>query len=384
MEQPRYLVCYHCKSEFLSADRGQLIRSRDPEARSYCSAVCQVAGSGLRRRRPLPYSATCPTCGTQFGSRYQKKFCSMKCYQASPEMQAMLKRNAVPANAARVLKATGVPLKPRVEVTCLNCGLKWLAKPSDGSRRYCSQSCYRKYMADRFDRWVASPEAIALPQCYDEFLLQVELPCLVAGCNWVGVHLGGHVNRAHGILAREFKRAAGFNVGSGLCTPAVSQNIAERNHFLGSVGSSRWARGGAPPPLVRGYVSQESREHHAKARALKYAEGMAPRVCLACGAEYVPNRGGVGSKFCTIPCREQFYKTNRRVWRTWMACSRCGRDFEGKLPQHRRVEAGKPVFCSLVCKQGHNGSFPKPKRVPGSENAAAAEALRNGEGGVVK
>ena len=214
-------------------------------------------------------------------------------------------------------------------------------------------------MAERFDRWIAAPQNIALPQGYDEFLSQNELPCLIEGCNWTGRHLGNHVNFAHGIPVEEFKRAAGFNKTTGLCTPAVSDTLANRPHlqdkealkaaFLENVSTEN-----SIPPVVRNYRSLEGREHRVKAISLlscgppKEVE----LVCIACGSEFHPGPLTVNAKYCSIECRNKWYKENRK--RAWLTCFGCGKDFEGSRQQELGFERGRPVFCGMKCRGRHN------------------------------
>ena len=355
--QTMYLVCGHCKCEFL-ASKSQAKHGKYGETKShYCSRICQSAGQGAGLRRPLPYTGVCPHCKKEFASRQPKKFCCMRCYQASPECHEMLVAKSRKGTAAMVLKTTGIPLKPRVEVTCMNCGAKRIVAPAAAARRkYCNSRCYRQYMAKRFDRWMASPEGIALPQCYDEFLSQGELRCLIEGCNWVGEHLGNHVNLAHGIPANEFKRAAGFNVGSGLVTPALSEELASRPHlYTGFSETNRFTIGQARP--VQGYMSGEGREHRSKARVLKNAEPMSARICEHCGEQYTPGAGAWGAKYCTLRCRDSFYQKNIRAFRQWMTCATCDKPFQGNYGQHKRLEAGGSVVCSMACRQKRNAGF---------------------------
>ena len=87
-------------------------------------------------------------------------------------------------------------------------------------------------MAKRFDRWIANPQTLALPQAYDEFLTGEELPCLVEGCNWRGQWLSLHMNYTHGVPADEFKRAAGFNLKSGIISGPMREALAQRPQSL--------------------------------------------------------------------------------------------------------------------------------------------------------
>ena len=119
-------------------------------------------------------------------------------------------------------------------------------------------------MAKRFDRWIASPKNMYSPQCYDEFMTQEELPCLIEGCDWVGVHLGLHVNQAHGIAARDFKRATGFNYGTGLVGIELHKIMSNRAQNQVVPTPPEGFGGGIP----RDYTSLEGIEHRKKAWAL--------------------------------------------------------------------------------------------------------------------
>ena len=132
------------------------------------------------------------------------------------------------------------------------------------SRKFCNQRCYRAYMRDRFDRWVASRETIGTLNNYDEFLSSEELFCLVDGCGWQGRNLSTHMNFAHGVQADEFKRAAGFNLTTGVISAPLAELMADRPQ------SNTGFPGRKMPPDVGGgrvtkYYSREALEHHRKA-----------------------------------------------------------------------------------------------------------------------
>ena len=348
-----YLECSHCGCQFLASKRQQKrVRSAGIH-RVYCSQVCRDTGAGLRLRKPLPYQGTCPGCGRQFGSRTAKKFCSMKCYTGSAEFKQMLVTNRWKATAARVLQVTGEPPKPKVEITCMNCGAKWIERPSRKSR-FCSRRCYRQYMAGRFDRWIANPQSIALPQSFDEFLSQEELPCLVEGCDWRGLHLGNHVNFAHGIPVREFKRAVGFNLKTGLVTPAVSDILSERPHI--QAGGPVWfQKGHSLPAAVKSYRSLEGREHGAKTRAMLMGTVEMPeQLCRECGRQYRPELLGYSSKFCSVTCRNIWYRRRERAREVPLNCAECGQSFLSNRAQQRREAKALPVFCTVFCRQKRN------------------------------
>lgn len=357
MSTDGYLQCHHCGCEFLGK-KGQVQRARqNPDQRSYCSKACQSARQGEQNRRPYPYTGTCPQCSREFGSRYPKIFCSMKCYTSSDEFQRRIREQAPKALRAGIIKRTGEEPGDHVEVSCLQCGVTRIVKPSMSNRKFCSTKCYRLYMADRFDRWIASPQDIALPQSYDEFMLQEELPCLVEGCNWTGKHLSSHVNFAHGITADEFKRAAGFNLRTGLVTTELSQALSERPHihdnpFNGATGFHETGT-----KVIRSYRSLEGLEHRAKARSLMAAgpSSLDERVCEECGSTFQPGPLSYGQKYCSLDCRNSYWAKWGSANRYPMKCHHCKKRFLGNVAQSRRQRKGLEVFCCQRCAGIVNG-----------------------------
>lgn len=212
-----------------------------------------------------PVRGPCKHCGAMYRSYGAKIFCSLKCYIASGESAANAR--------AHFAKATEMSIsKGRVEVKCDDCG-EVKSKPRSAVKKwlnFCGKACWRSYLARRFDRFVANPEDIALPQNYDEFLDRDELPCPVHSCGWVGAHLSMHANLVHGIEARDFKKLLGFNVRSALVGKAAlarQSEIAKELFDAGVIG--REFTPGASQGGVRGVKqSLESREHRVKAAAL--------------------------------------------------------------------------------------------------------------------
>ena len=180
-------------------------------------------------------------------------------------------------------KTRGIEVGLRIPVACLNCGKQNDYTPGvaqngghknrpDGRiypRRFCSRPCFREWNAKRFDRWFATPESLALPQGYDEFLTKKSLPCLVHGCDWVGDNLSIHMNHAHGICADEFKRLAGFNKGTGVVSPSTSRKLSENTIALREAGileTSLDFRNSVDLTKQRHPWRPEAREHIMKAR----------------------------------------------------------------------------------------------------------------------
>lgn len=393
-----YAICGNCECLFLPSDR-QLKRLRAGAHRACCSPACRIAQM-KKPRKERPWLGPCPTCGKMFQSlRTEKIYCGLRCYVGSSQFakhiaiirekshcnrptrvrQVRERQHAEAIADAADAAATGVEpeaiAKQRehrlVQYTCLECGKQWFDKPCR-PRKFCSHAHYRLYMAKRFDRWIANPQTIALPQAYDEFLTQEELPCLVDGCTWRGKHLGYHVNAAHGITAEEFKRAAGFNLKTGLVSFDLHQQLCERPHIHeasfpdqgnGSVGAR---------PAIKHYVSLEAREHGAKSRALMVATAQPMRrICRVCGTTFTQSTPFGHTKYCSTRCRSKFYATDNGS-PTTLSCWICGDLFAASKDQRQRHQSGKPVFCGVQCRQMNNGAVgAHTKRLKRIRRAAA-------------
>ena len=305
------LECNHCGAIFIGTP-AQARHVKYEQTKVYCALSCRHAAARKRLSTPIPDRGPCLQCGQMFQSRSPtKKYCGMACYTSSPQFRAMIKRNRT-LNAAQRRKISET-LRTGEYVPCLECGETIYKKRSQRTKKYCSKACYRAYMAKRFDRWIANPQQMALPQCYDEFMIEDELPCLIGGCGWVGRHLGGHVQLAHGILADDFKRAAGFNISTGLVGFELHKLLVETNTGKGDRERVIAAAEGSYRRNPRGYYSSEAREHHAKARALM---GHGPMVsCQGCGTIFQQSTPFGRAKYCNTECRDQTYK-EQRLWKT--------------------------------------------------------------------
>jgi len=293
------LPCAHCAVKFTGTKR-QVCSVKYESKPVYCSNVCRNAAKA-DKRKVAPTHGPCPTCGEMFQSRRPKIFCSLGCYVKSPRFEEVREGARHKAEAGR--DGREALYRETNTAKCLGCGEHFYAPPAR-KKKFCKHSCYRAYMADRFDRWVASPEQIALPQNFDEFLAQSELPCLIDGCGWVGHSLSQHMNYTHGIPADEFKRAAGFNATTGVISTTLSDTLAASHAQNGK------ALPRVPPTHARdfmtGYVSLERREHAKKSRALC---GDGPtRQCQGCGNSFVQSSPFGRAKFCTTACRSNYYR----------------------------------------------------------------------------
>lgn len=257
--QAEGIECAECHAVFEPSYKQAHRSLYEPEKRLFCSRVCRR--SALARERHVPRRQfTCEQCGKLAETKnwdVTRRFCSMKCYTKSDELKERLRQ----ANLDRE------PVN-KIHRYCMWCGKEIHAR-NKGKRKFCSQSCYREDMAERYDRWIANPQNIHNLQGYDEFMTQTELSCLVEGCNWKGEFLGLHVRAAHGIPAREFKRAAGFNYTTGLVGIDLAKKLERRADHLVEMQAKDPSYPGQFPPDTNPdkYYSREGREHKAKSMA---------------------------------------------------------------------------------------------------------------------
>jgi hypothetical protein len=292
----------------------------------------------------------------------KKIFCDMKCYIASPGFKKMIAENCL-NNAAKATGNTPEGYTPTYK-NCIECGTEFKTKPSSNSK-YCSKMCYRKYMTKRFDRWIASPQKIALPQAFDEFLTSDVLPCLVEGCDWKGHHLSGHMNQTHGVTARNFKKLAGFNLGSGIVSAPLHAALCERDIVGVAIDGSRFHGylSGVEQKRTQ-YKSLEGKEHRAKTNSLKNETEEKPlRVCTGCGVEFRQSCHFGRKLFHSIECRDVYYKTHRKPIprKNKLSCVVCGSGFFGTNKQQKNANNGIGVCCSYRCSGVIAGSKHKIK-----------------------
>jgi len=226
------LTCGHCSAVFIGSD-SQARKVKYEQRTVYCSDTCMHAAIGAKLRKPIPNQGPCGTCGQEFFSRTSKQFCNIKCYTKSNLFTEMLEKSREKSMSPESIEKRAAAARKGENVQCIECGEEFYQKREGNSRpakKYCNTICYRSYMAKRFDRWIANPQVMALPQCYDEFLDREDLDCIVDGCNWRGKHLSLHINNTHGIEAKQFKRAAGFNLNSGLVSKDLSQVLRAETH----------------------------------------------------------------------------------------------------------------------------------------------------------
>ena len=323
------LECGHCCCKFKGSD-SQAWKVKYEKQTVYCSTVCRNAATGQKAReqavregkrlRKGVLAGPCKTCGKMFESRIDKMFCSMDCYTKSEQFKNMVAENRKKAGSSESIARRAQAAKLGQDIPCLECGTDFYQKrPSKGRpvRKFCGTSCYRSYLAKRFDRWVANPEGLALPQCYDEFLDKEELACVVEGCDWHGQWLTLHTNQTHGIRAEEFKRAAGFNLSTGVIARPLAQALCQRanvgvalNHDGSALDLARAALANGQNLNIR-YRSLEGREHAKKARAMW---GPGPtRHCAGCGKVFTQSTPAGKALYCSVECRDAHYAAERRA-----------------------------------------------------------------------
>lgn len=301
------LVCRHCGMSFAGTRQQRKHRGRG----SYCSEACRLAGFRKLQCTPIPNRGPCPVCKEVFFSRSAKVYCSMACYTRSPQFREMVRNNGAHNQSPEVRAKIVASMRTGSTVACVECG-KEFYKKRKLMRRFCSRTCYRAYFARRFDRWIANPEEMQLPQCYDEFLDNEELPCLVAGCGWRGRHLSLHVNQTHGCTADEFKRAAGFNLNTGVIARPLAEMLSRRElmgvALLSEVKRAEFqvlGRDWLSRP--RDYQSFEAHEHRVKAAHCACESPGPIRQCRQCG-ELFQQRVRMGrALYCSLACRNRYY-----------------------------------------------------------------------------
>jgi len=323
------LECGHCGARFKGSD-SQAWKVKYEHRTTYCSDVCRKAASSQKAReqavregkkpRKGVLAGPCKTCGKMFESRIDKMFCSMDCYTESKQFKAMVSENLKKAASEESIERRAQNARLGKDVPCLECGTEFYQKKATKSRpvrKFCSTTCYRSYLAKRFDRWIANPEGLALPQCYDEFLDREELACVVEGCDWHGQWLTLHTNQAHGVRAEEFKRAAGFNLSTGVIARPLAQALRQRanvgvalNRDGSALDLARAALASKQNANIR-YRSLEGREHSKKARAMWGPGPM--RHCEGCGKVFQQSTPAGRALYCSTQCRDAHYSAEKRA-----------------------------------------------------------------------
>jgi hypothetical protein len=307
------LQCNHCKSIF-TGTLAQALRLVYEGRSAYCSDICRKAFLSEKFSKPIPNKGACVGCGNEFFSRRDAKFCGMKCYTGSQQFSDMLKDSREKSLSPASVKKRAEKSKKGEDKPCLECGADVYVKKSNIGRKFCSKPCYRSYMAKRFDRHIANPESISLPQGYDAFLDKELLTCPIDGCDWQGHWLSLHLNQMHGITAAEYKRAAGFNKGSAIVSRPMAMSLHERGLQGVALDSKYWSeKGVSQPKWVSQVFTKEGSEHSAKSRALA---GHGPtRCCTGCGQDFVQSTPFGKSMFCTKDCRGIFYAAKEKLKR---------------------------------------------------------------------
>lgn len=326
----------------------------------------------------------CANCRKEFFSRIRKQYCSMACYIGSSDFQKRI-REQCQSNIAHAREAANHPEDEKMVLkVCPHCQKSFeLPFGRRGTHKYCSRACRRAYFSARFDRWVANPERIALPQCYDEFLTKEELPCLIEGCEWIGKFLGTHVNVVHGISAEEFKRLAGFNHTTGLVSIDLHKAMSERAKREDFGHQAPIQLPIFTPASLRRPARLEGKEHASKSRAIKIAEAANPeyvtpiRSCRRCGAPVLQPVFG-RRLYCSTRCRSAWYDRKQYP----LTCAHCGRRFKGNRTQFNRASRQLPVCCDADCRNARNMSILLASRgLCGSIDLRHLRNLRTGEKG---
>lgn len=294
------MTCGHCCSAF-EGTISQYRHHRYEGNKAYCSRLCRFAAAPKPplNGKPRPIlKGICEHCKSPFESKTAKFFCTLRCYVSSTRFKSHYRTIAAEGSRKNAILARA---KGRELRACIHCQSQFEVIKSS-PKKFCARLCMRRWLAGRFDRWIASPRSIALPQNYDEFLSSDALPCLVEECVWVGAHLSIHMNQAHGVPAAEFKRAAGFNIHSGIISAPLQEALSSRDKVGVALSPPVTSLGGKPNT----YRSLEGREHRAKAMAVLLATAIRPqRVCAGCGATFQQSTPCGRTKYCSIACRSK-------------------------------------------------------------------------------
>ncbi len=366
-DAPEY-TCPECMKLFRPTAKQSYFRKTGRVRLSYCAPACRAQHHGRQLRVSVPAGVKgkrgpvapdpCHQCGCRFRSYSNKSYCSFQCYRVSAVFKARTREQINQVNARqRAAAGADDPTCPTVTTTCPACSKETVRPFGKRDRRFCSKVCKRQFFADRFDRWIANPESIALPRNYDEFLTRDELPCLVAGCDWVGRNLGIHANHAHGITADRLKELAGFNKGTGLVTPELSRHLAERPCLTDPNRVASFVVNRPDPTTLGNRAGRqprlEAKEHWQKVNALKVATHEAAdkpaRECRHCGGP-VPQPAIGARYYCNDTCRNRYYH-DRHFHRAVavLSCSHCGKEFMGNRAQQLKAAAGRNVACTQGC-----------------------------------
>lgn len=315
------LECGHCGTVF----HGTVSQAKHVKYEGsivYCSTVCRSAAMSRRAQdqairegkkpRKGVMAGPCPVCNKMYESKnVDRKYCSQECYTKSDQFKKMLNENYKKGIKTQLPKWEEV-----TTVECPVCKENFRSRRSKynklGPQKFCSRLCYRKFKADLFDAWVANPQHIAMPQNYDEFMTQDELPCLVDGCDWKGRHLSMHLTHAHGIRAEDFKRAAGFNLSTGLVSPDLHQELCDREKVGVAVDRSKWNPNYGNQERS-GYVSHERKEHQKKTRFLLKDKTGPDRTCKNCGKSFQQSTIFGRTLYCGVACRGEYYRNSEKA-----------------------------------------------------------------------
>ena len=146
---------------------------------------------------------------------------------------------------------------------------------------------------------------------------------------------------------------AGFNKGTGLCTPDISLDLRSRPHLEFSKLSPSylsWIHSNGRRGKTGHKPSNEAMEHWAKSRALAF-ETTEKRTCQCkgCGVEFTISSPYGYKAFCTVKCREDYRKRTTPL--STLICGQCGTPFQTKSShQKTRSRAGIPVFHNITCR----------------------------------
>lgn len=285
-----------------------------------CSKECRDKSIEKNRNKTLiekgktirkgTMSGPCLECSKMYPTKKtDRQYCSMSCYTKSDAFKKRLQKSSIKGREASKLN-----WDEKMKAKCSYCEEVFRSPRSrdnkKGLQAFCSSLCYRKYKAELFDIWTANPQQIGSITNYDEFLTGDSLlSCPIDSCEWEGKHLSVHVVNHHGLLARDFKKLAGFNITSGLVCEDTHKKLCDRplagTALKGDILSIYKKRN----PIFGGYISEERRQSCKKTIAMLSQENGPDRVCAGCGVTFQQASYFGRQKYCAIKCRTEHYRT---------------------------------------------------------------------------
>jgi hypothetical protein len=123
------------------------------------------------------------------------------------------------------------------------------------------------------------------------------------------------MNRVHGVKADEFKRAAGFNISTGVVAKPLAQAYSKRQLVGIALDPYETALQLAAAAQIKNpirYNSHEAKEHLVKAAALRSITPGPTKICRGCNKKFQQKTTSGKALYCSFECRDFTYEKIRR------------------------------------------------------------------------